>query len=142
MLIVDLSIARVVQHSSFQFYALPTLEVVSQIDGAVRAYAHAHAHDNHYLTRSKFNSILTENDHPTNIHTSIYIYIYIRIRGSLRLALNHDTNSSLAVAAIFIWLMDSNIYVLQSGRGAKNDTIYILVSMKQTNFCASTMFLI
>ena len=32
--------------------------VVSQIDGVVRAYAHAH--DDHYLTRSKFNSLLTE----------------------------------------------------------------------------------
>ena len=27
MLIVDLSLARVVQHSPFQFYALPTLEL-------------------------------------------------------------------------------------------------------------------
>ena len=57
-----------------QFYALPTVSlelslslvpkglgtrlVVSQIDGAVRAYAYAY--DDHYLTRSKFNSLLTE----------------------------------------------------------------------------------
>ena len=60
ILIVDLSLARVVQHSPFQFYALPThaLLVVSQIDGTVQAYAHAH--DDHYLTRSKFNSLFTE----------------------------------------------------------------------------------
>ena len=57
MLIVDLSLARVVQH--FQFYALHTHTLqLSQIAGAVRAYGHAH--DNHYLTRSKFNSLLTE----------------------------------------------------------------------------------
>ena len=50
MLIVDLSLARVVQHSPFQFYALPIYtRVVSQIDGALQAYAHAH--DDHYLTR-------------------------------------------------------------------------------------------
>ena len=28
MLVVDLSLARVVQHSPFKFYALPTLELV------------------------------------------------------------------------------------------------------------------
>ena len=55
MLIVDLSLTKVVQHSPFQFYAL---QVVSQMDGTVRAYAHAY--DDHYLTRSKFNSLLTE----------------------------------------------------------------------------------
>ena len=58
MLIVDLSLARVVQHSPFQFYALPTLSDGSEIDSAVRAYAHAH--DDHYRTRSKFNSLFTE----------------------------------------------------------------------------------
>ena len=42
MLIVDM---RVVQHSLFRL-------------GAVRVYAHVH--DDHYLTRSKFNSLLTE----------------------------------------------------------------------------------
>ena len=31
---------------------------LAYIDGAVRAYAHAH--DDHYLMRSKFNSLLTE----------------------------------------------------------------------------------
>ena len=78
MLIVDLSLARVVQHSPLHFYALPQYtRVVSQIDGAVRAYAHAH--DDHYLTRSKFNSLLTEMITPqTYIHTSIYIYIHIK----------------------------------------------------------------
>ena len=55
MLIVNLSLARAVQRSIFQFYHLPTL---SQMDGAVRAYAHAH--DDRYLTCSKFNSLLTE----------------------------------------------------------------------------------
>ena len=75
MLVVDLSLARVVQHSPFQFYALPTLELSeSQIDGAVRAYAHAH--DDHYLTRSKFNSLLTEMITPQT-YKYIYIYIYI-----------------------------------------------------------------
>ena len=50
MLIVDLSLARVVQYSPFQFYALHAYtRVVSQIDGAVQAYAHAR--DDHYLTR-------------------------------------------------------------------------------------------
>ena len=38
---------------TFQAYT----PVVSQIDGAVRAYAHAHAHDDHYLA---FNSLLAE----------------------------------------------------------------------------------
>ena len=71
MLIVDLSLTRVVQRDSpFQFYALPTLEL-SLIDGAVRAYAHAH--DGHYLTRSKFNSLLTEMITP---QTYIQVYMY------------------------------------------------------------------
>ena len=46
--------------------------VVSQIDGAVRAYAHAH--DDHYLTRSKFNSLLTEMITPQT-YKNIYIHI-------------------------------------------------------------------
>ena len=74
--VVDLSLARVVQHSPFQFYAFAytvQARVVSQIActyGAVRAYAH----DDHYLTRSKFNSLLTEMITP---QTYKYIYIYI-----------------------------------------------------------------
>ena len=60
MLIVDLSLTRVVQHS-------PTFP---QIDGAVRAYAHAH--DDHYLTRSKFNSLLTEMITPQTYKYNIY----------------------------------------------------------------------
>ena len=58
------------------------------VDGSVRAYAHAH--DDHYLTRST---------PQTYKHTSIYNYIYIYtyktasctscIRGSLRLAPNY-----------------------------------------------------
>ena len=36
---------------TFQVLGLAYTPVVSQIDGAVRAYAHAH--DDHYLTRSK-----------------------------------------------------------------------------------------
>ena len=55
MLIVDLSGTAL----SFAY-----TRVVSQIDGAVRA--HAHAHDDHYLTHSKFNS--HRNYHPTNIY--------------------------------------------------------------------------
>ena len=43
---------------TFPVLCLAYTRVVSQIDGAVRAYAHAH--DDHYLTRSKFNSLLTE----------------------------------------------------------------------------------
>ena len=74
MLIVDLSLARVVQHSPFY---LAYNRVVSQIDGAGRAYAHAH--DDHYLTRSKFNSLLTEMITPQNIHIRIYIYILARV---------------------------------------------------------------
>ena len=54
MLIVDLSLARVVQHSPFQFHAYAyTVEVFSlcHSDGAC-----VHTHDDHYLTRSNFNS--------------------------------------------------------------------------------------
>ena len=43
---------------AFPVLCLVYTRVVSQIDGAVRAYAHAH--EDHYLTRSKFNSLLTE----------------------------------------------------------------------------------
>ena len=53
MLIVDLSLARVVQKNTaltFPVLCLTYTRIVSQIDGAVRAYAHAH--DDHYLTRS------------------------------------------------------------------------------------------
>ena len=45
--------------------------VESQIDGAVRAYEHAH--DDHYLTRSKFNSLLTEMITPQTRPRYIYI---------------------------------------------------------------------
>ena len=79
MLIVDLSLARVIyiQHSPFPVLCLAYTRVVSQIDGAVRVYEHVH--DDHYLTRSKFNSLLTEMITPqTYIHTSIYIYIHIK----------------------------------------------------------------
>ena len=61
MLIEDLSLARVVQHSTHLSSFMPCLHwscLSDKIDGAVRAYAHAH--DDHYLTRSKFNSLLTE----------------------------------------------------------------------------------
>ena len=71
MLIVDLSLARAVQHSPFLAYT----RVVSQIDGAVQAYAHAH--DDHYLTRSKFNSLLTEMITP---QTSFIYNIHIHIK--------------------------------------------------------------
>ena len=66
-----------VQHSiTFPVLCLAyTKRVVSQIDGAVLAYAHAY--DNHYLMRSKFNSLLTEMITP---QTYIYIYIYIHIK--------------------------------------------------------------
>ena len=44
---------------TFPVLCLAYTRIVSQIDDdAVRAYAHAH--DDHYLTRSKFNSLLTE----------------------------------------------------------------------------------
>ena len=43
---------------TFPVLCLAYTRVVSQIDGTVRAYAHAH--DDHYLMRSKFNSLLTE----------------------------------------------------------------------------------
>ena len=68
MLIVDLSLVRGVQHSPFQFYALPTCAYTRF---AVPSYAHAH--DDHYLTRSKFNSLLTEMI--THKHTYKYIHI-------------------------------------------------------------------
>ena len=55
-------------------FPLPVLclaytRVVPQIDGTVRTYAHAH--DDHYLTRSKFNSLLTE-----MITPQTYIQVY------------------------------------------------------------------
>ena len=53
IVIVDLTLAWVVQHSPLQFYASSCPS-----DGAVQVYAHAH--DDHYLMRSKFNSLLTE----------------------------------------------------------------------------------
>ena len=53
------------------------LAVVSQIDCAVPAYAHAH--DDHYHTRSKFNSLLTEMITPQT-YIQVYIYIYIHIK--------------------------------------------------------------
>ena len=89
MLIVDpMSLARVVQHSPFQFYAFayrPELSLRSRAHVAVRAYAH----DDHYLTRSKFNSLFTEMITPQINNTNIYIYIYIilyiyRIAGNFR----------------------------------------------------------
>ena len=70
MLIVDLSLTRVVQHSSFPVLCLAYTRVASQINGAVRAYAHVH--DDHYLMRSKFNSLLTE-----MITPQTYIQVYI-----------------------------------------------------------------
>ena len=100
MLIVDLSLVRVVQHSPFQFFCLAYTRVVSQIDGAVRAYAHAH--DDHYLTRSKFNSLLTEMITPQIYIQVYYIYTYKTasctscIRGSLRLAPNNYVNPQLS----------------------------------------------
>ena len=63
-------------------------QVVPQIDGAVQAYAHAH--DDHYLTRSNFNSLLTKMITPQ----TYYIYTYktasctSSIQGSLRFAPN------------------------------------------------------
>ena len=60
---------------TFPVLCLAYTRVVSQIDGAVRAYAHAHAHDDHYLTRSKFNSLLTE-----MITPQTYIQVYIHIK--------------------------------------------------------------
>ena len=49
MLIVDLSLAGTAL--TFQVLGLAYTPVVSQIDDSVRACAHAH--DDHYLTRSK-----------------------------------------------------------------------------------------
>ena len=85
---------------TFPVLCLAYTRVVSQIDGAVQAYAHAHAHDDHYLTRSKFNSLLTEMITP---QTYIYIYIYTYktasctscIRGSLRLAPKYRVETSI-----------------------------------------------
>ena len=71
MLIVDLSLARVVQHSTFQFYGLPTLGLPLRSMVQCR-HMHMRMHDDHYLTRSKFNSLLTE-----MITPQTYIYTYI-----------------------------------------------------------------
>ena len=56
---------------TFPVLRLAYTRVVSQIDGAARAYAHAHAHVDHYLIRSNFNSLLTE-----MITKQTYIYTY------------------------------------------------------------------
>ena len=73
MLIVDLSLARVVQHSPFQFYALPTFEL------SLRSMvAYAPVHDDHYLTHSKFNSLLTEMITPQTYKNIYIIYIHIK----------------------------------------------------------------
>ena len=99
MLIVDLSLIRVVQYSPFPVLCLAYTRVISQIDGAVRAYAHAY--DDHYLTRSKFNSLLAEMITPQT-YIQIYIYTYKTasctscIRGSLRLAPNYTTYYAVA----------------------------------------------
>ena len=69
---------------TFPVLCLAYTRVVSQIDGAVRAYAHAH--DDHYLTRSKFNSLLTEMITPQTYKTASCTSC---IRGSLRLAPNY-----------------------------------------------------
>ena len=74
-LIVDLSLARVVQHSPFQFYA-SSCPSADQIDDAVQA----HAHDDHYLTRSKFNSLLTP---PQTDNIILYYNSYPRERGPM-----------------------------------------------------------
>ena len=69
--------SRVVQYSPFPVLCLAYTRVISQIDGAVRAYAHAY--DDHYLTRSKFNCLLTE---MITAQTYIQIYIYTYTRSS------------------------------------------------------------
>ena len=56
---------------TFPVLCLAHTRVVFQIDDAVRAYAHAQG--DHYLTRSKFNSLLTE-----MITPQTYKYIYIK----------------------------------------------------------------
>ena len=48
MLIMDLSLARVVQHSPFQFYAFAYTVQARVVSQTVRAYAR----DDHYLRRS------------------------------------------------------------------------------------------
>ena len=76
MLIMDPSLASLVQHSPFQFHALAyTGHLSAQAALSFRSRAVYVARDDHYLTRSKFNSLLAEMITPqtTNIHTSIYI---------------------------------------------------------------------
>ena len=58
---------------TFLVLCLAYTRVVAQIDGAVRAYAHAD--DDHYLTRTKFNSLLTEMITPQT-YIQEYIYTY------------------------------------------------------------------
>ena len=62
---------------TFPVLCLACTRVVSQIDGAVRVYTHVH--DDHYLTRSKINSLLTEMITPQT-YIQVYIYIYIHIK--------------------------------------------------------------
>ena len=90
MLIVDLSLARVVQHSSFQFYALPTLEL-SLISMVQCGHMCMRMTTSTLRIQNLINSLLTEMITP---QTYNYIYTYKTvsclpcIRGSLRLAPN------------------------------------------------------
>ena len=73
MLIADLSLDSVVQHSPFRFYALAyAVQVISVPELSFRSRAVCVVHDVHYLMCSKFNSLLTE-----MITPQTYIYIYI-----------------------------------------------------------------
>ena len=67
MLIMDLSLVIVAQHSPFQFHGFAYAVQVTSV----------HVCDDHYLMRSKFNSLLTEMITPQTYH---YIYIYIHIK--------------------------------------------------------------
>ena len=73
MLIVDLSLAIVVQHSPFQFHALAyTVRGISVPELSFRSCI---ARDDHYLMRSKVNSLLAE-----MITPQTYIQVYIHIK--------------------------------------------------------------
>ena len=96
MLILDLSLTRVVHHSPFPVLCLAYTRVV---DGAVWAYAHAH--DDHYLTRSRFNSLLTEMITPQT-YNIIYLLLSCHVtRLNMWLALS-ESHGSWAVSILLV----------------------------------------
>ena len=80
MLFMDLSLTRVVQHSPFPVLCLAYTQVVSQIRSIVQCGRMSMRMTTiTSVTRSKFNSLLTEMITPQT-YIQVYIYIYIHIK--------------------------------------------------------------